>query len=39
MYLKEIKAFGFKSFADKIKIEPGPHINGIVGPNGVGRVT
>ena len=37
MYLKEIKAFGFKSFADKIKIELGPHINGIVGPNGSGK--
>lgn len=37
MYLKEIKAFGFKSFADKIKIELGKNINGIVGPNGSGK--
>ena len=34
MYLKEIKAYGFKSFADKINIEFGKNINGIVGPNG-----
>ena len=37
MYLKEIKTFGFKSFADKINIEFSPNINGIVGPNGSGK--
>ena len=30
MYLKEIKAYGFKSFADKTSIEFGKNINGIV---------
>ena len=37
MYLKEIKAYGFKSFADKIDIEFGKNINGVVGPNGTGK--
>lgn len=37
MYLKEIKAHGFKSFADKISIELGKDITGIVGPNGSGK--
>lgn len=37
MYLKQIKAYGFKSFADKINIELCPNINGIVGPNGSGK--
>jgi len=37
MYLKEIKIYGFKSFADKIKLEFCPNINGIVGPNGSGK--
>jgi len=37
MYLKEIKAYGFKSFADKINIEFGKNINGVVGPNGTGK--
>ena len=37
MYLKEIKAYGFKSFADKISVEFGKNINGIVGPNGSGK--
>ena len=37
MYLKEIKAYGFKSFADKTNIELGSNINGIVGPNGTGK--
>lgn len=37
MYLKEIKAHGFKSFADKINIELGPGLTGIVGPNGSGK--
>jgi len=37
MYLKEIKAYGFKSFADKVNIELGKNLNGIVGPNGSGK--
>ena len=37
MYLKEIKINGFKSFADKINIELGNGITGVVGPNGSGK--
>ncbi len=37
MYLKEIKAHGFKSFADKIVIDLEGNITGIVGPNGSGK--
>lgn len=37
MYLKNIKAHGFKSFADKINIELNKGIIGIVGPNGSGK--
>ena len=37
MYLKEIHASGFKSFADKIKIEFKNGTTGIVGPNGSGK--
>ena len=37
MYLKTIKAYGFKSFAEKIEINFGENINGIVGPNGSGK--
>ena len=37
MYLKEIKANGFKSFADNITIEFTNGISGIVGPNGSGK--
>lgn len=37
MYLKEIRAHGFKSFADDIKIELSKGTNGIVGPNGSGK--
>lgn len=37
MYLKSIKAYGFKSFADKTEIEFGKNLNGIVGPNGSGK--
>lgn len=37
MYLKEIKAVGFKSFAEKINIELTDGISGVVGPNGSGK--
>lgn len=37
MQLKSIKAFGFKSFADKIDIQIKDGITGIVGPNGSGK--
>ena len=37
MYLKAIKAHGFKSFADKTAIELENNITGIVGPNGSGK--
>ncbi len=37
MYLKEIKAHGFKSFADHINIEFNKEITGVVGPNGSGK--
>lgn len=37
MKLLSIKAHGFKSFADKIEINVGDGITGIVGPNGSGK--
>lgn len=37
MYLKAIKAYGFKSFADKLKIDFDKNITAIVGPNGSGK--
>ena len=37
MYLKQIKAYGFKSFADKIEIDLCKDINVVVGPNGTGK--
>lgn len=37
MYLKEIRTVGFKSFAEKIKIDLTSGISGVVGPNGSGK--
>ena len=37
MYLKEIRAKGFKSFADKTNIELTKGLTGVVGPNGSGK--
>ena len=37
MYLKSIKAKGFKSFADQTVLEFKNGINGVVGPNGSGK--
>ena len=37
MYLKGIRAVGFKSFADKVELDINKGITGIVGPNGSGK--
>ncbi len=37
MYLKEIQATGFKSFADKLTINLDNRTTFIVGPNGSGK--
>ena len=37
MYLKQINAYGFKSFADKIDVKLDNKITCIVGPNGTGK--
>ncbi len=37
MYLKSIHVQGFKSFAEKLDIELGNNITGVVGPNGSGK--
>lgn len=37
MFLKSIEIQGFKSFADKVRLEFGPGITCIVGPNGSGK--
>jgi len=37
MYLKRIQVYGFKSFADDVRIDLVPGITAIVGPNGGGK--
>lgn len=37
MFLKRIDVIGFKSFADKTKLEFSPGITAVVGPNGSGK--
>lgn len=37
LYLKRLEVLGFKSFADKIKLEFLPGVTAVVGPNGSGK--
>lgn len=37
MYLKRLEIVGFKSFADKIRLDFIPGVTGVVGPNGSGK--
>ena len=38
VYLKTLEIKGFKSFADYTRLEFGPGITAIVGPNGSGKI-
>ncbi len=37
MYLKSVEIYGFKSFANKVRIDLNPGVTAIVGPNGSGK--
>ncbi|MEX0666880.1 MAG: AAA family ATPase, partial [Acidimicrobiia bacterium] len=37
MYLKTLKVVGFKSFADRTRLEFRPGVSVVVGPNGSGK--
>jgi len=37
VHLEKLEIFGFKSFAQKLSLEFGPGITGVVGPNGCGK--
>ena len=37
MYLKRLEIMGFKSFADRIRLDFLPGVTGVVGPNGSGK--
>jgi len=37
LYLRKLKLYGFKSFADRTELELDPKLLAIVGPNGCGK--